>query len=55
MPVAMLEVKGIEIKIANAGKASSNLDQRMRDNPPIMKLPTIMSAGAVMALNDEIV
>lgn len=53
IPVAMLEVSGIVNKMAKAGKASSNVFQSIRANPPIMKQPTIMRTGAVIAGNDE--
>lgn len=54
IPVAILEVNGIDKMIINVGNASSKRDQFTLDNPDIIKLPTIMSAGAVIADNAEI-
>src|SRR5699024_12524410 len=47
--VYILDVKGIVRIIAKAGNASSKVLQSMRDSPSIMKLPTIISTGAVIA------
>ena len=49
IPVAILDVKGIVKIIKKAGKASSNESQSISLTTPIIKLPTIISAGAVMA------
>src|SRR5699024_4305336 len=49
IPVAILAVSGMAKRIANAGKASSNVFQSILANPSIMKQPTIIRTGAVMA------
>src|SRR5699024_1712041 len=49
IPVAMLDVSGIVNRIANAGKASSKVFQSILANPSIMKEPTIINTGAVIA------
>src|SRR5690625_7209579 len=54
MPVAILEVSGIVRIIAKAGNASSKVFQSMRANPSIIKQPTIINTGAVIAGTSEI-
>ena len=49
IPVAILEVSGIVKRIAKAGKASSKVFQSTRARPSIIKQPTIINTGAVMA------
>lgn len=53
IPVAILEVSGIVKIIKKAGKASSNSPHLTLTKLPIIKLPTIMSAGEVMAAMPE--
>lgn len=53
IPVDMLEVSGIVNMIANAGKASSNVFQSTFARPSIIKQPTIINTGAVMAETEE--
>jgi len=54
IPVAMLEVRGIMRIMANAGNASSNWFHIIFARPSIMKQPTIINIGAVMAGSMEI-
>jgi hypothetical protein len=49
IPVAMLEVNGILRITRNAGKASSNSSHLIFAMLPIIILPTIIRAGAVIA------
>ena len=53
IPVEMLDVSGIIKMIAKAGKASSNIFHWTFDNPSIIKQPTMIKTGAVMADTDE--
>ena len=49
IPVAMLEVSGIVRITKNAGNASSNESQSISLTAPIIRLPTMIKAGAVIA------
>src|SRR5699024_1511753 len=49
IPVAILEVSGMVKIIAKAGKDSSNVFQSIRASPSIIKQPTMISTGAVIA------
>src|SRR5690625_4611285 len=49
MPVAILDVNGMAIIVIKAGNASSNDFQSTLAKPCIMKDPTIMSTGEVIA------
>ena len=49
IPVEMLDVIGIARMTMNAGNASSKLDHLIFDKPSIMKLPTMIKIGAVIA------
>lgn len=49
IPVAILDVNGMVRITAKAGKASSNDFQSILDNPSIMKHPTIINTGDVIA------
>ena len=53
IPVDMLDVSGIVKMIANAGNASSNVFQLTFAKPSIMKQPTIIKTGAVIAATDD--
>ena len=53
IPVEMLEVSGIVKMMANAGKASSKAFQLTLARPSIIKQPTIIKTGAVMAETEE--
>ncbi len=54
IPVAILDVKGILKIMTKAGKASSKVFQSIRASPSIIKHPTIIKTGAVIAGNEEI-
>src|SRR5699024_3597794 len=54
IPVAILDVNGIIRTTINVEKASSNCAQSTFLSPAIIKLPTIISAGAVIASKEEI-
>src|SRR5699024_10609112 len=47
IPVAILYVSGIINTVRNAGTATSNLPQLIFDKLDAIKIPTIISAGAV--------
>lgn len=49
IPVDILEVSGIVKMIANAGNASSKIFQFTLASPSIMKHPTMIKTGAVIA------
>src|SRR5690625_2462083 len=49
MPVKIIEESGIDSIIAKAGNASSKVLQSMSANPSIIKQPTIINTGAVIA------
>lgn len=49
IPVAILDVSGIVKMIKNAGNDSSNDSHSISFTTPIIKLPTIINAGAVIA------
>ena len=53
IPVEILEVSGIANITKKAGKASSNLSQVIPFTAPIIKLPTTIKAGEVMADTSE--
>ena len=53
IPVAMLDVSGIVKIIRNAGNASSNESQSISFTTLIIKLPTIIKAGAVIAATPD--
>ena len=49
IPVEILDVKGIAKMTRKAGNASSSSFQRIFDTAPIIRLPTIIRAGDVIA------
>lgn len=53
IPVAILDVKGMARIMRKAGNASSNSFHFILEIDPIIKLPTMISAGAVMAASPD--
>ena len=53
IPVAILDVRGMLKITKNAGNASSNASQSMWRTEPIIRLPTIINDGAVIADTPE--
>jgi hypothetical protein len=49
IPVAMLDVSGMLKTVKKAGKASSSSFHRIFAMLPIIRLPTMINAGAVIA------